>query len=311
MIKLETPARLHLGIFPPAGDAPRYGGVGIALSRPRYRIAASPTDSFRVTGPDSGRLAGLVEGFCAALALPAPKASFSVEEAIPPHRGLGSGTQLALAAAQLSARLHGFELSVADMARLQGRGRRSLVGAAVFEKGGFVYDPGLGESAQRHPFPADWRFILASPDLAPGPAGAREKQLFSELSPRASLVRRGRTLVEDELLPALAESDLASFGDAVCRLDAIVADAFGFVQGGRFSHPELSRVAQALRQAGCVGIGQSSWGPTMYGVVAEDRVAGVEERLGGLLAGRGMMGVRHWTASADNRGAVLHADRGV
>lgn len=304
MLRLTTPSRLHLGIFPPSSSTSRYGGVGIALEHPGYSITAAPSSTFSVSGPQAARLKITVERYCAAVDTPVPSESFVIEAAIPPHVGLGSGTQLALAAGRLVDRLCGKLHSVSQTARVLGRGTRSLVGTRLFEHGGLVYDPGSAGDLQRHPIPADWRFVLVSADGEAGPAGTREKHLFAKLSQSEHLNLRGHTLVEGELLPALADSDLASFGEAVSHLDEVVADAFGSLQGGRFYHEELNFIADVLSKAGCVGVGQSSWGPTMYGIVEEKREDAVLREVSQTLS-QDHRGADVWAASASNTGATV------
>jgi predicted sugar kinase len=67
------------------------------------------------------------------------------------------------------------------------------------------------------------------------------------------------------LLPALVERDLRSFGEALERIQADVGALFAPVQGGAFADPRSAALVELLRTSGLVGVGQSSWGPTLYG----------------------------------------------
>ncbi len=71
-----------------------------------------------------------------------PRVSIEVSECIPQHVGLGSGTQLALAIGLGLAMVCGIDANVWDVASAMGRGRRSGIGTAAFQTGGFVVDAG-------------------------------------------------------------------------------------------------------------------------------------------------------------------------
>ena len=71
-------------------------------------------------------------------------------------------------------------------------------------------------------------------------------------------------LVLMQALPALAEADLAAFGDAITRLQERLGDYFAAAQGGRFASPRVAAALARLDRLGATGIGQSSWGPTGF-----------------------------------------------
>ena len=96
-VRVEAPARLHMGMFDAAGDGPRrFGGLGVAVSRPAVVVEASASDGLSVEGADAERARAVAERCLAALG-GLPGARVRVLEAIPAHAGLGSGTKLALA----------------------------------------------------------------------------------------------------------------------------------------------------------------------------------------------------------------------
>ncbi len=71
-----------------------------------------------------------------------PNVHINVKEAIPPHIGLGSGTQLSLAIAVALAKVFKVQASTQELTVAMNRARRTGVGTAIFEKGGFVVDGG-------------------------------------------------------------------------------------------------------------------------------------------------------------------------
>ena len=70
-----------------------------------------------------------------------------------------------------------------------------------------------------------------------------------------------------KMLPALVEKDIANFGQALTGIQYMVGDCFASVQGGRFSNPLSEKVVDFLLDRGAAGVGQSSWGPTVYGLI--------------------------------------------
>ncbi len=96
----------------------------------------------------------------------------------------------------------------------------------------------------------------------------REKQAFQELPKgKASHAKETSRLVLMQLLPALIRDDIDRFGEALTRIQILVGDAFSKAQGGRFAGPKVEKCVDAMLKAGAVGAGQSSWGPTCYGLV--------------------------------------------
>src|SRR5262249_24169117 len=71
------------------------------------------------------------------------------------------------------------------------------------------------------------------------------------------------------MLPALAERDLAAFGEALYDFNLRVGEAFAPVQGGTYASPAIAELVAGLRQQGVRGAGQSSWGRAVFGMVAD------------------------------------------
>jgi beta-ribofuranosylaminobenzene 5'-phosphate synthase len=278
-VRVEAPARLHLGMLDVVGDgARRFGGLGVALSAPAAVVEARRAEELTVEGPDAERALAVALRGRERLGL-AGGAHIRIRAAIPPHVGLGSGTKLALAVTAALARLAGRDPDPPAIARAAGRGARSAVGLWTFALGGLVVEggvrPGTDEPAPllaRHAMPEEWRCVLAIPEADPGLSGAAEEEAFARLRPPAELSALIAQLVLTALLPALAERDLAEFGSALTRLQRLVGEAFAAVQGGLF-HPRAAPLVDALLDGGAAGAGQSSWGPAVYGVVGDERSA--------------------------------------
>jgi beta-RFAP synthase len=310
MVRVEAPARLHLGMLAVAGDGERrFGGLGVSVNRPAVVVEAEPADELSADGADAQRALEFARRCRDALGL-AGGAHLRVVEAIPPHVGLGSGTKLALAVAQALAAVHGRTVDAPALAQAVGRAARSAVGMWTFALGGLVVEGGVRRGVEHpapllmhHRMPDDWGIVLVVPKAEPGLSGVAEGEAFGRLEPSPERSAAIAQLVLTSLLPALVERDLEEFGAALTHVQELVGDAFAAVQGGRF-HPRAGALVEALLRHGAAGAGQSSWGPAVYGVVGSE-AAGRElaRRMEGVLDGAGSAEL----VSFDNRGARVEA----
>jgi beta-RFAP synthase len=120
----------------------------------------------------------------------------------------------------------------------------------------------------QHPLPDDWRFVLATPRAAPGLSGASEQQAFDDLPPLAA-ERVGRIcrLTLMQVIPGVLTDDVRTFGAAITEIQAIVGEYFAPHQGGRFATQTGCEVTEHALALGAHGVGQSSWGPTVFALV--------------------------------------------
>ena len=276
-VQVTAAARLHLGFLDLAGDLGRqFGSIGLAIDAFETRIELREAPSFEVLGEERERGARLARRIAESLGLDTGK-KLVISNAIPPHAGLGSGTQLALAIATAFRRFAQLPLDSREDARLLDRGARSGVGVALFERGGLAVDAGRGSNTEIPPvvawvsFPRDWRILLILDPRVEGAHGAAEMRAFAQLPPfpadAASEICR-RTLMQ--VLPGAAEVDLGAFGDGVARIQELLGDHFAPAQGGgRFTSEPVSRVAARLKALGAHGVGQSSWGPTGFAFASD------------------------------------------
>ena len=295
MTRIEAPARLHLGFLDPsASRGRRFGSIGLALDNIATVVNAVPYAGLDVCGAMHERAREHAESVIAHYALRGAL-RVEIEQAIPAHVGLGSGTQLALAVGSAVLEASGVSASAAELAALLGRGKRSGIGLGLFEQGGLIVDGGHGPHTMSPPiltrlaFPTAWRVILIFDCIDQGLSGRAESAAFQALAPlpQAQAARICHATLM-ELLPALIEAEFESFSRAIAEVQAIVGDHFAAVQSGRFASPRVQRaVAHAQRVCGLSGVGQSSWGPTAFvfagsaavaeAVVAELRAAFVAE----------------------------------
>jgi beta-ribofuranosylaminobenzene 5'-phosphate synthase len=307
-VRVEAPARLHLGMLAVAGDGPRrFGGVGVSVSRPAAVVEARPADELSAEGVDAERALAFARRCHERLGL-AGGAHLRVVEAIPPHVGLGSGTKLALAVAQALATLADRTVGAPELAEAVGRAARSAVGTWTFALGGLVVEGGVRRDLERpapllahHPIPDDWRVVLVVPRAQPGLSGAAEEEAFGRLVPSPERSAEIAQLVLTALLPGLVEGDVEEFGGALTRIQQLVGDAFAAVQGGRF-HPRAGTLVEALLREGAAGAGQSSWGPAVYGIVGDEASGrALAERMAGVVGDDASVEL----VTFDNRGALV------
>jgi beta-RFAP synthase len=238
------------------------------------RAAPSETDEF--VGDDSWRERLLGMAAAARAAMSPHRQPLAVRwelpESLPPHAGLGSGTQLGLAVAKALAHLAGEgEVSAPELARRAGRGARSAIGLYGFAQGGLLVEGGKTDDDAISPliarveFPAQWRFLLIQPRNVRGLSGAEERQGFARLPamPVATTDRLCRLALLN-LLPAALEEQFDDFSEALYEFGALVGEYFAPVQGGAYADPRMRELVPPLRERGFHGIGQSSWGPTLF-----------------------------------------------
>jgi beta-ribofuranosylaminobenzene 5'-phosphate synthase len=271
-VTVQAPARLHLGFLDLNGGlGRRFGSIGLAINDPKTSITISAAPQMRVTGSERERVGSHVETMRRALGI-AGAYDVRINEVVPAHAGLGSGTQLALAVAAAFRRLHGLPLDVARDAVRLGRGARSGVGIGVFEHGGLVVDGGRGPTrtaapiVSRMPFPEPWRILLVLDRHCQGVHGLAERESFNMLAPFSdSDAGHLCRLVLMQALPALVDCDIAAFGSAIKDIQGCMGDYFAPLQGGsRFCSPDVAGALDLLEREGAIGIGQSSWGPTGF-----------------------------------------------
>jgi len=334
MIEVRTCARLHLGLLDNNGEQGRlYGSIGLAINRPSMVLQAEAADALRVEGMEVDRMTTYAQRFMNRYGQP-KGARINLLKCIPAHVGLGSGTQLGLAVGAAMARLAGLPLSVPEIALSVGRGVHSGIGIATFRYGGFVLDGGhriLSASAGasiinqesrqiekdsvppllfRHPMPKDWLFVMIIPETGPGFSGTKEQSAFLRLPVAPShVVEKISWVLLMKMLPALVENDIGNFGHALTSIQSMVGDCFASVQGGRYATPVLEKLVGFLLEKGAAGAGQSSWGPTIYGLIkGKERARTLAQEVRHYLAGLG--GGKVYCVQPQNRGAKIRTCKG-
>jgi beta-ribofuranosylaminobenzene 5'-phosphate synthase len=314
-VYVKTPARLHLGLIDLNGNLGRvFGGLGVGIDSPNVVIKAERSENFSVVGKKTELAKTFAKRFFETYNIKA-EASINVKQIIPEHEGLGSGTQLTLAIAAALARLFNLKASVQELSEVMGRGKRTSVGTTIFEKGGFVVDGGKKLEEKRFPvtifhkpFPQNWRFVVAIPNVNKGLARNEETAAFKRLPPmNPKNVGKICRLIIMKLLPAIVEADIKSFGEALTQIQIIIGNYFAEVQGGTYASETANEGIALLQKLGAYGAGQSSWGPTFYGITRKEKSREIELGIKEFL--RKDVGGQVFVAKANNRGACIRVTK--
>ncbi len=321
MTRVTVGPRLHFGFCNLSLSHSRlYGALGVALDAPELSVRATVADT--VDAPPS--IESLVESVCALLGVPG--ASVAIETEFPAHVGLGSGTQQALAVTTAVARAHDLAVDVRQLAPALGRGGRSGIGVGTFEQGGFILDAGhpttrfttarpddgewaVPAVAAAHHIPDDWRFLLAVPTVDPGRSGDEEDESIRTVIEDAdpAIADRISGLITRQVLPAVAEGTVDRFGEAVAEIGRLNGAWYSDEQGGVYRPPVGKLVASLSAEPGIYGAGQSSWGPTVYGVTDAAHAEAAREAGRHALSAAGVDGVVR-VVSGRNHGAIIASD---
>jgi len=168
-----------------------------------------------------------------------------------------------------------------DLLRFAGRGLRSAIGLSGFQYGGLLLDEGYshdtgGNLAQR-PLAAmatvlnsEWRVVLLIPNGAKRVHGRREAALIDQLgrTPHAH-AQRMLELARQAFQVVQVGGDFDQFTDCLEQYMHLGGQLFGPFQNGLYNGPQITEAVELARLAGLQGVGQSSWGPTVFGF-AED-----------------------------------------
>jgi beta-ribofuranosylaminobenzene 5'-phosphate synthase len=290
MIEVVTPSRLHITLIDLNGSLGRIdGGVGLALNFPSVKINAREDGQLSVLGNTT--FGDRIRRAASAIMTQHDVGGVEIEvvDEFPAHVGLGSGTQVALAVGTAISELYDLRLTPTAIAQLTGRGGTSGIGVAAYERGGFIIDGGhkgktafLPSSASgkyapapmivRHDFP-DWTIVLAIPNLH-GASDRREVDIFKQKCPLPlTEIQELCHVILMELLPAVVERDIESFGQSIDRVQML-----GFKRRELELQPFCARLVQFMRDNGALGAGMSSFGPAVYGIADGKRLQPAVQR---------------------------------
>lgn len=260
-----------------------WSGIGLALMEPETVVEAELGEGsgVRAYGPRSGEAEEAAKLVAGRTGLKRG-VLLRVLEAPPSHVGLGSGTQLYLSVLEAVSRLAGVEPPLEVLVEAGLVGSFSWVGVAAFRSGGFILDLGIAPSRARRyislRFPEDWFVVHARPPGRQGHPRTGEADKLRALKYSREAEQRLVELLMKKILPGVLDRDLELFGRGLSEYQRLVGAAFSTYQHGVFN-PDSAPIVSAMEEAGLLGVGQSSWGPTVYGFTESRRRAEEVARL--------------------------------
>ena len=314
-IKVKTVSRLHFGVIDYIEATDSFNGsLGVALEWPNTVLKVNKNSEFRIKSGNRKKIIDLVEKFSKRFQIE-PNVILEVEESIPEHTGLGSGTQLALAISNALAIIYEIDANQRELSNIMGRGKRSQLGNACFETGGFIIDScpdklSMDEIGKpwpaifRQEFPVNWCFVIVIPDTKIGLSGEAEKEAFRRVKPSKKISEEIYRLIQTMLLPSLRRQDIKGFGSTLTEIDKKTGMYFEKAQGGVYRERIAPKIIECMLRAGAHGAGQSSWGPALYGLVAEEDSQSVAGQMRSFLTENEIKGVV-FVSHCNNQGALV------
>ena len=325
VVSVDAPARLHLGFLDPSGSlGRRFGSIGLVIEGPATQLEISAADADAVFADTDGAAGtGARWRYLQRLREHTGRRQplrLRLRQVLPPHAGLGSGTQLALAIGRAFTRWQGLNVDAPTLATWLGRGLRSGVGIAGFDHGGLLVDGGPGADGRPAPLlarvdlPSAWRVVLVQDTRLHGLSGGDEKQALAALPPlpQAAAAEVCHQVLM-RILPGAALGEFAVFAAGVTHVQRVLGEHFAPAQQGRaFTSAAVGRLVQWLGsvdldgEAARAAIGQSSWGPTGFAVLPSQASADallLAARAAGVVDAA--LDVR--VVAARNHGALLRA----
>ncbi|MEM0441305.1 MAG: hypothetical protein QW463_06875 [Candidatus Caldarchaeum sp.] len=268
-IRVTAYSRLHLGLYElGAHFGRRFGGLGVYVEEPRIIVEAQPHEYLVVSGDRKQDTLETVQIIRKSFGRKA-RLLIKVSAQTPLHRGFGSVTQHKLAVAMAVLNTWNIDHDIYQLAKILGRGTISNIGTILFHQGGFVVEFPKKDTTQRPSFirisfPETWSFVVAYPLHESGPDDTTESILVRQLKPMEQYeCMQLSHIVFSILVPSLLEHNFDEFAEALSNFQKLVGRYFSHVQGGVF---RSAKAVEALEKSGAVGVGQSSWGPAVYGL---------------------------------------------
>ena len=323
-IRVSAPGRLHFGLFSVGRETTpsqfAYGGVGAMVDGPNTVIEICESDRFTADGQWHDRIKSATERWCTWLnenldagidCIETLPCSIHVVESPELHSGLGTGTQLALSITVGLSRFFGVEVPAAEqLSRIARRGKRSAIGTWGFLRGGLIVDGGkkteseLGKLSKRVEIPQEWRIVVLTVDAAPGASGDFESNVFDQLAKTHKQSNESlREVCDEKIIAGIEGGDFDLFCRGVYEFNFRVGQRFSSMQNGPFNGPLVHQGVHAIRDLGFMGVGQSSWGPTIFAWVPNLGVA--DDLMAECQSNTAICFRRSWIAKPNNCGASI------
>ncbi|ETW99527.1 MAG: hypothetical protein ETSY1_14670 [Candidatus Entotheonella factor] len=282
---VRAPSRLHFTLIDMNGESGRIdGGLGLALDSPSLVLQFKQADYLQVNASHE-KVAKMAKQELINMANTMgilPNLEVCVQEVIPSHIGLGSGTQWRLCLLTALNHIYKCGLNHHQLISQSNRGGTSGVGIYASASGGLLLDGGHALSDKSHfepsdfckvtrqpplimryDFPDHWKIVLFIPDHLTGLSGEEEQTFMHANTPIPKHeVQNVSLIILMHLLPALVEKDLRELGIALNKLQHV---GWKKRHWDRPNLKPLDAVRAAFLQSGIAGCGLSSTGPLLFG----------------------------------------------
>ncbi len=307
---IETASRLHFGIIDMSRKFIReYGALGVMI-KGGFRIEIIPVEEGLEVEGDKDVVKEVRDVYDNISAYHELKEGYHIKvlRKVPRHIGLGSTTQLHMGVGMGILKNEGYDVGLNKLAEVVGRSRYSAIGTYGFKYGGFILEGGKAHPEEIPPLtahfdvPDDWRFVIVCPKEIQSYDENEERPIMDELQVDARYPRGISHHILMGILPAIKNGDIQDFGYHLAKLQRLVGESFSTYQGGVF-HPAIADVIDKLNDI-TYGAGQSSWGPTAYGLTTKEKSADVKKRISEWLDKEGK-DAHIWVAQPENGGVVI------
>jgi beta-RFAP synthase len=286
---VSAPSRLHFGLISIGDETERlFGGAGMMIQDPRTEVSFATAESFSVECDESVLKPAQMAARNWFENIADQRIVGSTFESLPVgmtikhvgrHQGFGSGTQLAFSIAVGMQTFFGLPLpSTAELAQALHRAKRSAIGSFGFFQGGVLVDRGaqkpqhVAELDFRSDFPEQWPILIVSPavnreNITQLVSGIREQSAFANLA--ATNQRQAdemMALVKEQIVPGVLEQKFELFAEGVCEFGRRSGQYFAAEQGGTYASQASQEIVDEILDVGIFGVGQSSWGPSLFAI---------------------------------------------
>jgi beta-ribofuranosylaminobenzene 5'-phosphate synthase len=280
-VTVNAPAHLHTGKFDMTGDLGRlYGTVGFAVDR-MLEVEVAKCKGVKSEDKDAVIFA---KRFVEAYNLEG--AEVTVKKSIPKFVGMGYHTTLALSIGAALAKIYGLNLTTEQIALTMQRGAITSLGVHAFKVGGFIVEGGFRVDQRekmipplifQQPIPDNWQFVIVI-------ANVPQEKIIKMREDEDNILRNLHLMPKEtsdmlsrivlvKIMPAMIEKDLKAFGEGLTAFNSELGKFWNKYQCGRtYCHPIVEDAIKImLKRSTCAC--QTSWGPTIYGIVDQASTA--------------------------------------
>ncbi|MCD6323961.1 MAG: hypothetical protein J7L55_02490 [Desulfurococcales archaeon] len=274
LAKVKAGFRIHLGFYRFLDPPYIYGSLGAALQEPELTLTViKQAHGHVVINTPTEESKRIIEETLECLDVRF-SGKISVNGYVKHHVGLGTKTRIILSLLKGLQTLGVLNNDLLTLAREVGLGKFSGVGIYTFLHGGVVIDSGILEGLKDYPqlihrfdTPERWRVVVVLPLIREGLSESQEAPIMRNPIPHPKQDLLYNHL--KEVVEGLEKGDFELFSRGVESVQSLTGKYFSKFQGGVFCCEESARVAQHMKALGASGVGQSSWGPLIYGFTAD------------------------------------------